>query len=62
MNKLALKITITLAILTISFTASATGGGKKPDPSFHQNQLLQLPSLASLHVQANTSRINKKQQ
>lgn len=60
MNKLILKLTATLVILITCFTTNATGGGKKPDPSFYQNQLLQIPSLASLDVQANTSRINKK--
>lgn len=38
MNKSTLKITIIALILTASFNASATGGGKKPDPSINRVQ------------------------
>ena len=37
MNKSTLKITIAVLIFLSSFNASATGGGKKPDPSFNRN-------------------------
>lgn len=36
MNKSTLKITIAVLIFLSSFNASATGGGKKPDPSFNR--------------------------
>lgn len=38
MNKSTLKITFVALILFTSFSANATGGGKKPDPTLNHVQ------------------------
>lgn len=53
MNTSTLKFAIIVLILTASFTANATGGGKKPDPSLNRVQCWYSPILAFLPISQN---------